>query len=162
MDKVRSGSQVSRRGREVFEMEELQSMIIRAMPWNWNAPKVASAVLLIFIILSWRMIRNNRVKPHAWLMCFTLFVLISVSVHGVMQRGVMGTLATEVHTDFYKAVAYTHLSSGGLYFLLGLLQVEVFVIIRKRTAETYKFHRVLGRVAASCAILSITCLFLLK
>lgn len=143
-------------------MEELYSMLERALPWNWGIPKIASAILLAGIIYAWREIRRGKVKRHAWIMGVTLFVLISVSVHGVATRGALGTLVSEDHTLFYRVVAYVHLIAGGIYFILGLLQVLTVGIFRARFRGAMRYHRVLGRVAASLAVLSIACLFFLK
>ncbi|MCB0358484.1 MAG: hypothetical protein KDD44_02580 [Bdellovibrionales bacterium] len=143
-------------------MHELGEMLERAAPWNWSASKFSCALLFALIVYAWRLVRRGRVTPHAWIMGVTLLFLISISVHGVATRGVMGTVATEDHSAFYVSVAYTHLTAGGIYFLLGISQVLLVGVFRKWWPRSMRFHRVLGRWAASLALLSISCLFFLK
>ena len=142
-------------------MDDFVAMLQRVLPWNWTLPKFASALLLALIVYAWMQIRRRKVTRHGVIMTLTWAFLLSISVHGVVTRGVFGTLSTEAHTHFYIGLASVHLTSGAIYFLLGFFQVFTG-LFPKYSGRVFRWHRGVGRAAASCGILSIVCLLFLK
>lgn len=150
-------------------MDEFLQMLERGLlPWNWTTAKFGSALLLLLLYYGWKLAKRRHHRAlnlfwHALLMLLVWGFLLFISIHGVVTRGVFGTLYTEPHTAFYKHVAFVHLGCGAVYFALGAYQILLFLMWKLLKSRVfYRQHKPVGETALFCATISIVCLFFLK